>query len=220
MTTNANTNATTSQNTTAMGKIAQTQHPIHDLLKHRWSSLAFSNRSVEPEKLCCLLEAARWAPSSYNEQPWSFIVATQEDQTEYNRLLNCLVETNRQWAAQAPVLILSVAKHHFEGNGQPNRHAFHDVGLAVENLVTQAVALDLFVHQMAGFQVEKARELFSIPEGYEPVAAIAVGYLGNPQSLSESLRQRQLAPRTRKPLAEFVFTGSWGQTSPLVASQD
>lgn len=202
-----------------MGKTARTQYPIHDLLKQRWSPLAYSDRSVEPEKLCSLLEAARWAPSSYNEQPWSFIVATQEDRAEYNRLLDCLVEANRQWAAQAPVLMLSVAKQHFERNGQPNRHAFHDVGLAVENLVIQAVALDLFVHQMAGFQVDKARELFSIPESYEPVAAIAVGYLGDPQSLSEALRQRQLAARTRKSLAEFVFTGSWGQTSPLVSSQ-
>jgi nitroreductase len=210
----------TNQNSTIVEKIAQTQYPIHDLLKNRWSALAFSNCSVEPEKLCSVLEAARWAPSSYNEQPWSFIVATREDQVEYNRLLDCLVDINKSWAAQAPVLMLSIAKHHFEVNGKPNRHAFHDVGLAVSNLVTQAVSLNLFVHQMAGFEVEKARELFNIPENYEPVAAIALGYLGNPQSLPEPLQQRHLAPRNRKSLEEFVFHGSWGQPSPLVVNQE
>ncbi|MBW4573968.1 MAG: nitroreductase family protein [Aphanothece sp. CMT-3BRIN-NPC111] len=201
-----------------MDKSADTKYPIETLLQKRWSPRAFSDRMVEPSKLHSLLEAARWAPSSYNEQPWSFIIATKENQAEYDRLLSCLVEANQAWAQQAPVLMLSVAKHHFERNGKENRHAFHDVGSSVENLTIQGMALDIFVHQMAGFDIAKARELFSIPEGYEPVAAIALGYLGDPQTLSEQLRERELAQSDRKPLEAFVFTGSWGQTSPLLNS--
>lgn len=199
-----------------MQKLAETRYPIHELLRERWSPRAFADRMVEPEKLRSLLEAARWAPSSFNEQPWSFIVATKEHPGEYERLLSCLVEGNVRWAQHAPVLMLSVAKLAFERNGKPNRHAFHDVGLAVENLVIQATVLGLAVHQMAGFHVDKARELFSIPDGHEPVAALVLGFPGDPAGLPEDLRERELAPRIRKPLESFVFTGQWGQPSPLV----
>jgi nitroreductase len=199
-----------------MNKPAKTDYPIHDLLKERWSPRAFSNRTVEPDKLRTLLEAVRWAPSSFNEQPWSFIVAAKEDKPEFDRLLSCLVEGNIAWAQHAPLLMLSVAKLFFEKNGKENRHAFHDVGLAAENLVIQATALGLVVHQMAGFHVDKARELFGIPERFEPVAAIAIGYPGDPESLPPQLRERDLGPRTRKSLQEFVFTGRWGKVSPLV----
>ncbi len=200
-----------------MEKPAQTDFPIDDLLRRRWSPRAFSDRPVEPEKLRCLLEAARWAPSSYNEQPWAYLVATREDPEEYARMLSVLAEGNIAWAQRAPVLMLSLARLNFERNGRPNRYAFHDVGQATANLVTQATALGLFVHQMAGFHAERARELFSIPAGWEPVAAIALGYPGDPESLPESLREREFAPRTRKPLEQFVFAGRWGQTSELVA---
>ena len=199
-------------------KAGKADHPIHELIRRRWSPRAFADRPVEPEKLLSLLEAARWAPSSSNEQPWSFIVATRDDRAAYDRLLSCLVEFNVQWAARAPVLMLSVAKLKFDSNGKPNRHAFHDVGLAVGNLLMQATALDLVVHQMAGFDVQKARELFQIPPGYEPCAAIALGYLGKPDSLPEPLRARELAPRFRKPLGEFVSTERWGESSPLVGA--
>ena len=191
------------------------QSTVHDLIRGRWSPRAFSNRTVELEKLTSLLEASRWAASSYNEQPWSFIVATADRPAEYSRLLSCLVEFNQSWAQSAPVLILSVAKLHF-GNGLENRHALHDVGAAVSNLSTQALALDLFVHQMAGFDVEKARSDFGIPDGYEPVATIAIGYLGDPQTLPESLREQELASRTRKPFNEFIFSGRWNQPSDLM----
>jgi nitroreductase len=201
-----------------MEKLADTQYPIDDLLQKRWSPVAFSDQRVEQEKLCSVLEAARWAASSFNEQPWSFIVATKENQAQFDRLLSCLAEGNQQWAHNAPVLMISVAKLHFERNGVANRHAFHDVGAAAASLAIQATALGLFIHQMAGFDVEKARELFSIPEGHEPVAAIALGYKGDPSHLPEKLYQRELAPRTRKPLEKFVFSGSWGQASPLVAN--
>jgi nitroreductase len=199
-----------------MQKAAETEFPVHDLIRLRWSPRAFSDRPVEPEKLRSLLEAARWAPSSFNEQPWAYLLATREDPKEFARLLSVLMEGNIVWTQRAPVLMLSVAKLNFERNDRPNRHAFHDVGLATANLITQATAMGLYVHQMAGFHVEKARELFAIPKGWEPVAAIALGYPGEPDSLPGSLRDRELAPRTRKPLKEFVFAGRWGQTSALV----
>ena len=199
-----------------MQKLAETRYPIHELLRERWSPRAFADRMVEPEELRSLLEAARWAPSSFNEQPWSFIVATKQHPGEYERLLSCLVEGNVRWAQHAPVLMLSVARLAFERNGKPNRHAFHDVGLAVENLVIQATAFGLAVHQMAGFHVDKARELFSIPDGHEPVAALVLGFPGDPAGLPEDLREREVAPRIRKPLESFVFSGQWGQSSPLV----
>ncbi len=201
-----------------MEKLAQIDSPIHDLLRRRWSPRAFADRTVEPEKLRSLLEAARWAPSSFNEQPWAYFVAARDEPAEYNRLLSLLVEGNVTWARRAPVLMLSVARLNFERTGKPNRHALHDVGLASGNLVTQATTMDLVVHQMAGFHVEKARTLFSIPEGWEPVAAIAVGYPGDPDSLPEKLRERELAPRSRKPLEQFVFTGRWGLSSPVIKS--
>ena len=199
-----------------MEKLAETQYPIHDLLRKRWSPRAFSSRPVEPDKLRSLWEAARWAPSSYNEQPWSFIVATKEDEAEYARLLSCLVEGNIQWAQHAPVLMVSVAKLHFDENGERNRHAFHDVGQAVANLIVQATALGLVVHQMAGIFPDKIRELYGIPEGYEAVAGIALGYPGDPETLPERLRQRELAPRSRRPIQDFVFAGRWGRPSPIV----
>lgn len=201
-----------------MEKPAPTRYPIHELLGRRWSPHAFAERGVEPEKLRRLLEAARWAPSSFNEQPWSFLVATKDEPAEYERLLGCLVEANQQWARLAPVLMLSVARLNFERNAKPNRHAFHDVGLAAASLVIQAMAEGLFVHQMAGINVERARELYAVPEGFEPVAGIALGYPGDPEQLPEKLRQRELAPRARKPLEQIVFSGRWGQTALLIRS--
>jgi len=193
-----------------MEKPADTQHPIHDLLKRRWSPRAFSDQPIEAETLCMLFEAARWAPSSNNEQPWRFIVANKDNETEWNRLLACLVEGNRKWAYRAPVLILSVASLNFQEDSTPNRHAFHDTGMAVENLVLQATALGLSTHQMAGFDVEKARADLKIPSGYEPVAVIAVGYPGDPASLPDRLRERELRPRSRQPISEWTFSGQWG----------
>jgi len=194
-----------------MEKPADTLYPIHDLLRQRWSSRAFDDRPIEPEKLRSLCEAARWAPSSNNEQPWRFIVASKDYETEWNRLLACLVEGNRKWAYQAPVLILSVASLNFEDDSTLNRHAFYDTGMAVENLVLQATALGLSAHQMAGFDVEMARADLKIPSGYEPVAMIAVGYPGDLASLPDRLRERELQPRSRRPISEWTFSGQWGE---------
>jgi nitroreductase len=189
------------------------QAPIHPLLAGRRSPVAFASTPVEPETLASLMEAARWAPSCRNEQPWSFIVATKENKSDFDRLLGCLVEFNVQWAQNAPVLLLSVAKLTFESKGQPNRHAFHDVGQAMANLTFQATVSGLIVHQMGGFDVEKARREFSIPQDYEPVAAAAIGYPGNSADLPEKLRIRDESPRKRKPLANFVFEGNWGHSA-------
>ena len=159
-------------------------HPIHDLLARRWSPRAFAERAVEPEKLRSVLEAARWAPSSFNGQPWSFLVATQDDPADYERMLGCLIEWNQQWAKSAPVLMISLARNAFEHNAKPNRHAFYDVGAAVACLTIEATSLGLAVHQMAGFEPEKVRERYGVPESFEPVSAIALGYVGDANSLS------------------------------------
>jgi nitroreductase len=193
-----------------MEKPADTQYPIHDLLRQRWSPRAFDDRPIEPGKLRSLFEAARWAPSSNNEQPWRFIVANKDYETEWNRLLACLVEGNRIWAYRAPVLILSIASLNFEDDSTPNRHALHDTGMAVENLVLQATALGLSAHQMAGLDVEMARADLKIPSGYEPVAMIAVGYPGDLASLPDRLRERELQLRSRRPISEWTFSGQWG----------
>ena len=200
-----------------MEKPAQTDHPIQEILKRRWSPRAFADRMVESEKLRSLFEAARWAPSSFNEQPWFFIVATRQKPEEHARLLSCLVEKNQQWARLAPVLMVSVAKLKFEKTGKPNRHAFHDVGLAMGNMLVEATALGLCVHQMAGLFPEKVREIYGVPEGFEPVAAIALGYAAEVDVLPDTFREQELGPRTRKPIGSFVFQGNWEKQSPIVS---
>jgi nitroreductase len=196
-----------------MEKPAPVQHPIHELLQRRWSPHAFASRPVEPQKLQSLFEAARWAASSFNEQPWSFLIAIKDQPAEFSKMLDCLVEGNRLWAQAAPVLIITVAKLAFDKSGKPNRHALHDVGQATANLSMQATAEVLFLHQMAGFDPAKAREAYAIPPTHEPVAVIALGYPGDVTTLPEALRQRTLAERSRKPIDQFVFSGKWGQTA-------
>lgn len=191
-------------------------HPVHDLIRRRWSPRAFADRPIEPEKLCSLLEAARWAASSYNEQPWSFLVATRDQTDVFEKMVGCLVEGNVPWASKAPVLLLSVAKLSFHRNDKPNRHALHDVGLAVGNFCLEATAQDLFVHQMAGFHVDKAREAFGIPDECEPVAMIAVGYLEHPGDSPDGSPPHETPPRSRKPLGDFVYTGTWGKVASFV----
>jgi len=194
-------------------KPAPCDYPILDLLARRWSPRAFSDRAVDRETLASLFEAARWAPSSGNGQPWSFLIATAENPAEHARMASVLV-TGNAWAHKAPVLMLSVASL-FRGGDKPNRHAYHDVGLATENLVVQAHSMGLVIHMMAGFNVDKAREIFEIPAGYDPLTMIAIGYPGHPDSLSEELRAKDLAPRQRKPIGEFVFSGKFGQPAGL-----
>ncbi len=194
-------------------KHATPERPIHELLVRRWSPYAFSDRSVSDDDLRSLFEAARWAASSYNEQPWSYLVATKADPAEFERLLSCLVDANRAWAKAVPVLALGCTSLRFALNGKPNGAAIHDLGLASANLTLEATARGLCVHQMIGILPDKAREVYAIPEGVQPLTGLAIGYAGDAQSLPEKLRERDLAPRTRKPAAEFVFTGKWGTAS-------
>jgi nitroreductase len=191
-------------------KPAVTDFPVHDLIRSRWSPRAFADRPVPTERLGSLLEAARWAPSSYNEQPWRFFVATRDNPTEYQKMLGCLVEGNQAWARTAPVLMISVASMQFVKNGKPNPHAWHDVGLASASLVLQATALGLVCHGMAGINGTQIRTAYRIPEGFEPVAGWAIGYQAKDLSaLPEKLQERERDPRQRKPLAEMVYAGGW-----------
>ena len=194
-----------------MTKEAANDHPIHELLVKRWSPYAFDSRPVSKADLRSLFEAARWAASSYNEQPWHYLVATQEEPEAFAQLLSCLVEGNQAWAQAAPVLAVSVARLTLTLNGKPNKAALHDLGLAAGNLTVEATARGLAVHQMIGILPDRARELYGIPAGYEAVTGLAIGYPGDPAHLPEKLRPRDLAPRTRKPLREWIFTGQWGR---------
>jgi nitroreductase len=196
---------------------APTAVPLHEVVKHRWSPRAFSDKPVSPEILQSLFEAARWAPSSSNMQPWAYIVGTREDKDNYAKVLSTLVEFNQGWAKAAPVLALSIAQVKTPKDGSPNRWAFHDVGSASAQLTFEANTHGLFVHQMAGLDPNKAREVFGIPQDWDAVAALAIGYPGDPHSLPDKLRERELAPRGRKPLSEFVMTGSWGHTAPFIS---
>ncbi len=201
-----------------MDKTASTDHPIHELLAQRWSPCAFDSRPVSREDLRCLFEAARWAASSYNEQPWHYIVATREEPAEFARVLSCLVEPNQEWAGTAPMLALGVASLNFKRNGKPNKAAVHDMGLAAASLTFEATARGIMVHQMIGIVPDKARERYAIPAGFEAITGIAIGYLGNSNQLPAHLRDRDLAARTRRPLREFVFGGTWGNPAPVVQS--
>jgi nitroreductase len=197
-------------------KLAQATYPIEEVIRRRWSPRAFDPRPVEPEKLLTLFEAARWAPSSFNEQPWRFLIATKQDAFAFERILLCLVEANQVWARRAPVLMLSMCSTMFAAKNTPNRHAWHDVGMSMMSLVLQASALDLFVHMMAGFDADKARETFAIPGDFQPVAAVAIGYLGDPQTLPPKLFDMELKPRQRKTLKDIVFFDRFGDPAPLV----
>jgi nitroreductase len=199
-------------------KRASTNHPIVPLLAERWSPYGFADRPVSVSDLCSLFEAARWAASSYNEQPWNYLVASRDDEREFGRMLSCLVEANQEWAKAAPVLALGVVSLKFARNHRDNRAAVHDLGLATGNLLVEATARGLSVHQMIGILPEKAREIYRIPPYYEVWTAIAIGYRKDPASIPEELKERDLTPRTRKALNEFVFSGSWHRPSPLLAN--
>jgi nitroreductase len=195
---------------------AVTDYPVHDLIADRWSPYSFADRSVSDKDIRSLFEAARWAPSSYNEQPWNYIVAKREDAGEFARLLSCLVEGNQTWAKASSLLVLSISRLNSARDNQPNRAAIHDIGLAAANLLIECTARGLVAHQMIGILPDKARELYSIPEGYEPLTVAAIGYAGDPNNLPEAMRARDSARRPRKPLTEFVFGGKWGVTSKIL----
>ena len=199
-----------------MTKEAVSHYPVQELILKRWSPYGFSDRPVSADDLRSLFEAARWAASSYNEQPWGYVVATKDNPAEFERLVFCLVEPNQVWAKAAPVLVLCCTSLNFVRNGKPNAAAIHDLGLAAGNVCLEATARGLFIHQMIGILPDRARETYDIPQGVQPVTAMAIGYAADPDTLPEKFKERDLARRQRKPLSEFVFAGKWRTTSSLV----
>jgi nitroreductase len=200
-----------------MLKRAPNDHPIQDCVADRWSPYGYSDEPVSDQDLRSIFEAARWAASAYNEQPWRYIVATKEDAHGFERLLSCLVEGNQRWAKRAPVLALAVISTKFAHNDKPNRTALHDLGLASGNLCAEATARGLHVHQMAGILPDKARDTYGIPADFQAVTGIAIGYAADPETLPEPFKKRDLTPRTRKPLRELVFGGKWGEGSGILS---
>ena len=200
-----------------MEKSAPTDHPIHKLISQRWSPRAFDAKLVPADVLRSLFEAARWAPSSNNEQPWAYLVATRDNAEEFAKMSSVLVEFNAGWAKHAPVLALAVYELAFAKNGAPNRNVPYDTGAATALLSIEATARGLFVHQMAGFDPDKARQVFDIPAGWEAIAALAIGYAGHADKLPQPYKDRETGPRTRKPLSEFVMTGQWGHTASFLS---
>jgi len=192
---------------------------VHELISSRRSPRAFSDRALTTDAIISLFEAARWSPSSINEQPWNFIVATKDDAKSYALLAESLSERNQRWATQAPLLVAGIAQTTYLKSGAPYRHAWYDLGQSVAYLTVQATALGLSVHPMGGFDAERIRHGFSIPPHFDVVILLAVGYADKPDMLPEDLRQREEAPRMRKPLESFVFTDAWGQTSRHVSQE-
>lgn len=193
-------------------KRAPAELGLNEVIAGRWSPRAYSDKHVSTEDLVKIFTAASWAASSSNEQPWRFLFGRKGDDA-YAKILDALVDGNKVWAGSAPVLLLSVGKAVFP-NGSPNPYALHDTGAASATMSLQATALGLHTHGMGGFDREKARGHFRIPAGYEIGACWALGYLGDPETLSDALRDRELAPRTRKPLTEFVFS-AWDLPASL-----
>ncbi len=202
-----------------MRKPAPAAHPILEVVRERWSPRAFAPRPLDTADLCSLFEAARWAPSSVNEQPWHFIVARRDEPAGFAKLLGCLTASNQRWAGAAGALLLLVARTHFARTGKPNPHALHDAGLALENLLLEATSRGLAVHPMGGFDAAAAREAFEIPAGFDPITAVAVGAPGDPDALPEELAARERAPRHRRALAEFVYEGKWGTAAPWIQEE-
>ena len=197
------------------GKVS-TDYSVHTLISERWSPYGYAERAVSDSDLRSLFEAARWAASSFNEQPWSFVIASKANPEDFERLLSCLVDGNQAWARAAPVLVLAITRLRFARNDKINRHAFHDLGLATANLCLEATARGLAVHQMAGIVPDRARQLYEIPEDSEAVTGIAIGYPADLDSLTSELRGRDEVRRPRKPLADFVFAGRWGMAAEMV----
>jgi nitroreductase len=191
-------------------KPATAAYPIHEHIGRRWSPRAFTEERLERYQLAQLFEAARWAPSSSNEQPWTFLIA-ERGTAGWQKMFETLVPFNQAWAKAAPVLVLGLARKTFAANNTPNKFALYDLGQAVGGLLAQATALGLSVHQMAGFDAEKARTALGIPESYEIGSLMAIGHADDPAMLSEQLRERELAPRTRNPIDSFVFEEELGR---------
>jgi nitroreductase len=186
-------------------KQAKTQYPVIDLIKNRWSARAFSKKNIDDKDLFTLFEAAHWAASSSNEQPWRYIYAKREDKEAFEKMADCLLPGNKPWAKNAAVLILCLAKTSCGADGRTNTVAQHDLGLANATLLLQAVSQHIYGHMMGGFDRTKTSKEFNIPEDHQPVIFLALGYLDDPNTLEEPFKTREVTPRTRKDLSEVVF---------------
>ena len=194
-----------------MSKEASPDHPVHELISTRWSPYAFSRRPIPRDDLSSIFEAARWAASSFNEQPWRYIVASRDRKDDFEKVLSCLLEGNQAWAQEAPTLALGCIRSTFSHNGKPNRVAQHDLGLASATLTFEATSREVYMHQMAGILPGKAREVFAVPDEFEVVTALALGYRADPGARAPELQARDENPRKRRPLDEFVFGAEWGE---------
>jgi len=197
-------------------KTAETSVQLNELIHNRWSPRAYSDRAVAREDLIAVLEAARWAASCQNMQPWRYIVTTKDDTVEHQRMVECLKTGNQEWAPAAPVLMIALANLR-RSNGDENRHAFYDTGAASALLTLEATSRGLFVRQMAGIEVDKVRETYAVPDDYGVIAGIALGYQGAPDNLPEHRQEQETAPRIRNPLSDMVFAGKFGNSASLVS---
>ena len=191
---------------------------IHEIIETRWSGVPYDpERSVSQEKLLSIMEAARWAPSCFGDQPWRFVICNKADNSDaWQKLFDCLAEGNQAWCANVPVLIAACHDTQFADNptpfaGKPNSFAAYDTGAASVSLCLQANHLGLMTHQMGGFSADLLKEKFEIPERYTAAAVIALGYQTTEDNIPETFRGRELSPRKRNPLGENFFTGSWGK---------
>ncbi|TWU51925.1 nitroreductase family protein [Rubripirellula reticaptiva] len=199
--------------------INPTEFPVIESIQKRWSPYRFDASPIDDSKILCCLEAARWAASSFNDQPWSWILAKRQDTEAFKKMVGCLLEANQGWAAKASVIMVSVIRTTFQYNGKPNRVALHDLGQASAHLALQATELGLQVHQMAGLNLSATRLAYNIPEGYQPETAIAIGNPDTSEPASEAeveLQKRELGPRKRRSLAEQVFEGTWSVKASFV----
>ncbi len=199
-----------------MQKPAITQVPIDPILANRWSGRAYdASKSVSKEQIIALLEAARWAPSCFGDQPWRFVVwDKQTDNKSWQKAFDCLAPANQAWVKDTSVLMLVCADTLFNHNQKPNRWGQYDTGAAAENICLQASSMGLMAHQMGGFDSDKAREAFAIPEQYIPMAMLCVGYAADINTVTGDALDRETAARARRPLSELFFDGSWG--NPIV----
>ncbi len=190
-----------------MNRTANTDHPIHELLASRHSPYAFDPaRSVAAEDVASLFEAARWAMSSYNAQPWRYIIGVRGNGDLHTKIHDCLVTGNQPWAINAPVLVLGLIKTTFDHNGKPNAAAEHDLGAASALLTVEATARGLAVHQMIGIEADKVMETFDLPEDVRPLTALAIGYPGEPHHVPDNYAERDAKPRERMPQADFILS--------------
>ena len=189
---------------------AITPHKLLPAIATRWSPRSYATTPVTDEALRAVLDAGRWAASCFNDQPWAFVITRRED-AAHAAMLACLAPFNQVWAAAAPVLIITVARLHFAHNGQPNKHAWYDVGQACASMAIEASSRAMQMHQMAGFDADAARAALHIPEGFEAASAVTLGFPGEASALPEKLAERETAPRARHAAEAVFFHGTWSK---------